>query len=1143
MSGFAWVTLATNDSYSLGALVLAHSLKQAGTSHQLAVLVTPGVTNAMRKNLADVFNVVEEVNLFDSKDEANLRLLKRPELGVTFTKLHCWRLTQFEKCVFLDADVLVLANSDELFEREEFSAAPDVGWPDCFNSGVFVYRPSLETYNKLVEFALQKGSFDGGDQGLLNAYFSDWAHKDISKHLPFIYNMCSTACYSYLPAFKYYGGNVKIVHFIGPAKPWLQYFDTESRRVHPSPDLQHLQEVLQRWWDIFCSLIHPKLSSDMAPKQAAENLSHSQSHSQTHSHPNHNYSPMHHEHFEEFPNSEVVHQSQESNVYNVWDPWEEYEEKVSQYSNYGTKRNEQRIVPEISTNDYGNSETNCDNHGNFNQINVQEKVPQENYDNYTYQTNHDNVEHRPVVVQQIFNEPIEHREYVEYPVHNKKQETEINSETYKPHTASIVDNRLDNLNKPLTDTILESSSTLETHPQHNFNPDPSTSPQIHCLTESLPHMCDTSAKISQDASLHTKDIHDDDADSTSQSGLAGAFAQFTLGERRSPSQDALENHLRRQAWEVGNIDYMGRDSFDNIWTKICQTLSTTQLESIKDGAVSSENRQLPDVAKEGPEAAVIESPKAPEQSQEAVIQQEETQPEIIAQAVVEPEKEIVSAPISAELVEVPKPQQEASQPTISTEIPTDTIQEETPTDVEPAQIPSQEEVPPPVESTEIPPLVESTEIPQPQSEAPPIEPPAPEVPPITEELIKPDVIPQPEPPKETAIPENIETDIPVAQAELPEPVKEIVQEVPQTEISKPVEPIPVEPIPVAENVEPQEIPSLKEEPKVEVQESIAPVEPQVEKFELFLKEEEVIPATAAKEVTKPEKVEELAVLEPVSPESPKEEKVSSPVPASPEPIKEAAQPPAKLESAESKPAETAESKPAETAESKPAETAEKPIEPKTPETTKVESLPEDVQAEKVSPPEILKEVAPPPVKPKLAKSKPAETAGKLEESKTPESPKVESLPEVVQAEKVSPPETVKEAAPSPVKSKLAKPKPAEIAEKPEESKKPESPKVESLPEGVQVEKVSPPETVKEAAPPPVKPKLAKLKPAETAEKLEGAKTPESSKVESPPEGAQAEASAEVPKSDTKPKEVRKIKKKVKKVPKAEGEAGEGSPKK
>lgn len=50
---------------------------------------------------------------------------------------------------------------DELFDREELSAAPDAGWPDCFNSGVFVYRPSQETYESLLSFATSQGSFDG----------------------------------------------------------------------------------------------------------------------------------------------------------------------------------------------------------------------------------------------------------------------------------------------------------------------------------------------------------------------------------------------------------------------------------------------------------------------------------------------------------------------------------------------------------------------------------------------------------------------------------------------------------------------------------------------------------------------------------------------------------------------------------------------------------------------------------------------------------------------------------------------------------------------------------------------------------------------------------------------------------------------
>lgn len=136
-----------------------------------------------------------------SKETNILQAMKRPELGVTLTKLHCWRLTQFDKCVFMDADTLPLKNIDELFEKDELSAACDIGWPDCFNTGLFVYKPSEATFNSLCQFAKDKGSFDGGDQGLLNSYFSDWATSDISKHLSFVYNMSSVAVYSYPAAY------------------------------------------------------------------------------------------------------------------------------------------------------------------------------------------------------------------------------------------------------------------------------------------------------------------------------------------------------------------------------------------------------------------------------------------------------------------------------------------------------------------------------------------------------------------------------------------------------------------------------------------------------------------------------------------------------------------------------------------------------------------------------------------------------------------------------------------------------------------------------------------------------------------------------------------------------------------------------
>lgn len=63
-----------------------------------------------RRVLETVFDEVILVNVLDSGDSAHLALMKRPELGVTLTKLHCWELTQFSKCVFMDADTMVSAH-------------------------------------------------------------------------------------------------------------------------------------------------------------------------------------------------------------------------------------------------------------------------------------------------------------------------------------------------------------------------------------------------------------------------------------------------------------------------------------------------------------------------------------------------------------------------------------------------------------------------------------------------------------------------------------------------------------------------------------------------------------------------------------------------------------------------------------------------------------------------------------------------------------------------------------------------------------------------------------------------------------------------------------------------------------------------
>jgi len=63
-------------------------------SHLPAALFFLASFPSCRAHVEDVFDVVVEVNQLDSHDKAHLQLLRRPNLGVTFTKLHAWTLVQ-----------------------------------------------------------------------------------------------------------------------------------------------------------------------------------------------------------------------------------------------------------------------------------------------------------------------------------------------------------------------------------------------------------------------------------------------------------------------------------------------------------------------------------------------------------------------------------------------------------------------------------------------------------------------------------------------------------------------------------------------------------------------------------------------------------------------------------------------------------------------------------------------------------------------------------------------------------------------------------------------------------------------------------------------------------------------------------------
>ena len=173
----------------------------------------------------------------------------RPDLSYAFTKIAVWSLSQFRKIVYLDADVVALRAPDELFELDvPFAAAPDVGWPDAFNSGVMLVAPNEGDHRALSTLASSGDSFDGADQGLLNQYYQ---HRDW-RRLSFTYNCTPNAQYQWEPAYRYYKSKISIVHFIGRDKPWFRGRPTRGRSgVY--------DELVASWWAVYDRHVKPQV--------------------------------------------------------------------------------------------------------------------------------------------------------------------------------------------------------------------------------------------------------------------------------------------------------------------------------------------------------------------------------------------------------------------------------------------------------------------------------------------------------------------------------------------------------------------------------------------------------------------------------------------------------------------------------------------------------------------------------------------------------------------------------------------------------------------------------------------------------------------------------------------------------------------
>ncbi len=229
----AYVTLLSNRRYLLGVIGLFRSLQSVGSKYPLYCMLSANAEQGLDDELISRgINVIRlSGNLNDVS--ANESCESYTHWSFTFDKLKMWGLTQFEKIVFLDSDMLVRANIDSLFDAPEWSAAVAgasmFGWTKL-NSGLMVVRPDKETETQLIEMAplvideFQRKRISVGDQDIIQHYFKDWEnHRELL--LPEGYNMVADWINVYCTRYGFCwngkrGKPIKVVHFIGHTKPW-----------------------------------------------------------------------------------------------------------------------------------------------------------------------------------------------------------------------------------------------------------------------------------------------------------------------------------------------------------------------------------------------------------------------------------------------------------------------------------------------------------------------------------------------------------------------------------------------------------------------------------------------------------------------------------------------------------------------------------------------------------------------------------------------------------------------------------------------------------------------------------------------------------------------------------------------------------
>lgn len=273
----AWITCITRDSYLAGALTLSKSLENVKSEYPLILLHTDAVSQQTLESLARQPNV--ELRLIQpykikSKYATSYAFERFQE---AWNKMRCWQVADVSVLCWLDADMLVVQNMDEIFDLlpmdRELAACPSctcnvtkiasypAAWTpeNCilnqckpkpghqknlyFNAGLLLFRPSLSTLTSFEAFIDKEARVETwtfAEQDGLNEYYAgQWVP------LPYGYNALKTISLIHPDLWDL--ASIKNIHYI-LEKPW----DDPSNEQKAQAPYMTLNSL---WWETYNQVV------------------------------------------------------------------------------------------------------------------------------------------------------------------------------------------------------------------------------------------------------------------------------------------------------------------------------------------------------------------------------------------------------------------------------------------------------------------------------------------------------------------------------------------------------------------------------------------------------------------------------------------------------------------------------------------------------------------------------------------------------------------------------------------------------------------------------------------------------------------------------------------------------------------------